>query len=129
MSIIFFDGYCTLCIKMVSLLIKYDRSKNFHFVSIQSEIGQSILAENKLLHTSINSFLLLENGKFYTKSTAVLRITKKLPLYIKWLYILILIPEKIRNYLYEFISNNRYKWFAKNETCMKPPPEISDRFL
>jgi predicted DCC family thiol-disulfide oxidoreductase YuxK len=40
-----------------------------------------------------------------------------------------LIPRFIRDGLYRFIANNRYRWFGKQSQCRVPSPELKDRFL
>jgi predicted DCC family thiol-disulfide oxidoreductase YuxK len=65
----------------------------------------------------------------YTKSSAALRIARKLsklwPLFI----IFIIIPSFIRDGIYDFIAKNRYKWFGKKEQCMIPTPGLREKFL
>jgi predicted DCC family thiol-disulfide oxidoreductase YuxK len=40
-----------------------------------------------------------------------------------------IIPAGIRNYLYDYIAGNRYKWFGKKESCMVPTAELKAKFL
>ena len=75
MRIILFDGECNFCDASVQFIMKRDRG-TFHFASLQSEIGQQ-LVERFQLH-GIDSVVLIENDCAYTKSTAALRIAKRL---------------------------------------------------
>ena len=36
---------------------------------------------------------------------------------------------RLRDMVYSFIANNRYRWFGKNDACFVPTPEIRARFL
>ncbi len=45
------------------------------------------------------------------------------------LYILIVIPPFLRDFVYDIIAKNRYKVFGKRESCMVPTLEQMDRFL
>lgn len=127
--VILFDGVCNLCNSMVQFVIKKDSKKLFQFASLQSAYGQQILQKFKLPTTVLNSFVLLEDGKIYTKSTAALRVAKQLKGLWPLLYGFIIVPTFIRNGVYDFIAKNRYKWFGKQETCWLPTPDLRDRFL
>lgn len=126
--IVLFDGDCNFCDSSVQFIIKRDPDGYFHFTSLQSELGQSLLYKYDVpLH--IDSFILIEGEKAYYKSTAALRISRQLNGAWKLLYVFIIIPAPIRNALYNILARNRYKWFGKKESCMLPPPGIRKRFL
>lgn len=127
--VILFDGVCNLCNASIQRVIKHDPSRRFRFASLQGQLGQQVLDHFTLPATTFNSFLLLENGQLYTKSTAALKVMKYMRggwgiLY----YPLILIPTFIRNFFYDFIARNRYKWFGKQEACWVPTPELKALF-
>ncbi len=127
--IILFDGVCNLCNGAVQLVIKHDREERFLFASLQSAFGQKILHEQQLSVQVFNSFILLENGKVYQKSTAALRVAKYLSGGWGWLYGLIVFPKFFRDWVYNFIARYRYKWFGKKETCWLPSAGLKKRFL
>lgn len=127
--VILFDGVCNLCNGAVQYVIKHDADKLFLFASLQSNFGQQVLAAHKLSNTNFSSFILLKSGKIYQKSTAALLVAKQLQGAISWLYICRVVPTFVRNGIYSFIANNRYKWFGKQETCWLPMPELKSRFL
>ena len=127
--VILFDGVCNLCNSSVQVVIKSDAKKRFQFASLQSAFGQKIMQENGLPLTELNSFILLEGDKIYTKSTAALRVAKRLKGLWPLLYAFIVVPPFIRNWVYDFVSKNRYKWFGKQEACWLPTPELKGRFL
>ena len=126
MRIILFDGECNFCDASVQFIIKRDHGA-FHFASLQSKIGQQ-LVERFQLH-GIDSVVLIENDRAYTKSTAALRITKQL--YRLWplCYLLIVVPKSFRDSMYNLIAKNRYKLFGKKDICMLPSEKDRARFL
>ena len=126
MRIILFDGACNFCDASVQFIMNRDQGA-FHFASLQSEIGQQ-LVERYQLH-GIDSVVLIENDRAYTKSTAALRIAKRL--YRLWplCYVLIVVPRPFRDSLYNLIAKNRYKWFGKKDICMLPSEKDRARFL
>jgi predicted DCC family thiol-disulfide oxidoreductase YuxK len=85
--------------------------------------------QNNFPLEDFDSIILFENNKIYRKSTAVLKISKHLnglwPLY----YIYILFPEFIRDFIYDIIARNRYKWFGKREACIIPDEEVKEKFI
>lgn len=70
-----------------------------------------------------------DSGQLYSKSSAALRIARKLDGQWKALYVFIIIPKFIRDYFYDLIAKNRYKWFGKRDSCRMPTLEIKNRFL
>lgn len=127
--LILFDGVCNLCNSSVQFVIRNDKRKLFHFASLQGETGQGILREFQFPTTGFNSFILIDDGRLYKESGAVLRLLKKLGGIWQLLYVFIIIPPFIRNGMYRFIASNRYRWFGKTESCMLPSPELKARFL
>ena len=128
-SIILFDGVCNLCNAAVQFIIRRDYTNHFLFASLQSEIGKKILAENNLSSNEMSSFILFENGKVYDRSTAVLKVARKLKSSWRFLYIFIVVPKFIRDGIYRIISKNRYQWFGKKKECMIPAPGLKAKFL
>jgi predicted DCC family thiol-disulfide oxidoreductase YuxK len=127
--VILFDGVCNLCNGSVQFVIKHDKKNLFSFASLQSESGQKLLEAYSLPKTEFNSFVLIENGKAYTKSNAALMVAKKLHGPVRFLYGLKIVPAFIRNAVYNLIAKNRYKWFGKKDSCMIPTPSLQTRFL
>ena len=128
-SIILFDGVCNLCNNVVQFVIKHDKKSRFLFGSLQSSEGKKILNEFHFTLSTINSFILIEDNKPYIKSTAALRVAKKLGGLWTLLYGFIIIPKFIRDGIYEVISKNRYRWFGKKDECMIPTKELRTKFL
>lgn len=128
-SIIFFDGVCNLCNNSVKFIIKRDKHKRFLYASLQSDAARDILLQFKIKNSNLDSIILLENGKFYQKSTAILKIAKQLNGLWKLNYGFLIIPKLMRDFIYDIIAKNRYKWFGKRETCMLPTGDMKLRFL
>ena len=127
--IILFDGICNLCNRAVNFIIKRNKKSRIQFAALQTNSGKQLLEQFNLPTQSINSLILIEKGIVYTQSTAVLKICKHLNGLWPLLYGLIIVPKFIRNGIYQLIATNRYQWFGKQEKCMVPSPELSDRFL
>ncbi|MCC7402261.1 MAG: thiol-disulfide oxidoreductase DCC family protein [Chitinophagaceae bacterium] len=127
--VILFDGICNLCNRSVLFIIKRDRKKKFLFASIQGEKGKDLFSKLNLPLNDINSFVLIDKGKAYTRSSGALRVLKELGGKWRLWYACIIVPKFIRDGVYKWIAKNRYKWFGKKETCMTPAADLKERFL
>lgn len=128
-NFVLFDGVCNLCNGFVQFIIRHDKKKKFKFASLQSTFSQQYLQETNQSTTQFTSFIYLRNGKELKQSRAALYVLKDLQSFISLLFILIIIPPFIRNYVYNIIAKNRYKWFGKKEACMVPNENLKARFL
>ena len=127
--ILLFDGVCNLCNFSVRFTIKRDPNFKFLFASLQSAVGQKLLKQFKLPTHEIYTFVLINKNKATMKSTATLEVFKRLKGLWPLLYTFIFIPNPIRDFIYDLIANNRYKWFGKRDQCMVPSSSIEKRFL
>ena len=127
--VILFDGVCNFCDAMVNFVIKQDEKGVFRFAPLQSEAGQKLLQQYNLSTKDFDSFVLIDGGKVYKKSSASLKVMNRLPWIWKPAQIFWIIPAAFRNAIYDFVARNRYKWFGKKEQCMIPTPELRKRFL
>jgi predicted DCC family thiol-disulfide oxidoreductase YuxK len=127
--IILIDGQCNLCHGITRFVIQRDPHQHCKFASIQSEIGQSLMAEGGLDGGALNTFVMIEGGRYYTKSTGALRLARKLSGIWPLAYAFIVVPKFIRNLVYDYIASRRYRWFGHNESCLIPSAETRKRFL
>lgn len=128
-TILLFDGYCNLCHSSVQFVLKHEKKQELYFTSLQSKIGLEILKYYNIDTNSIDSLVLIEKNKAYTKSTAALKLTKHLKGLYSLGYIFIIIPAFVRNWVYDFIAKNRYKWYGKLDSCLIPDENLAKRFL
>lgn len=127
--VLLFDGVCNLCNGVVQFVIKRDPEAKFQFSSLQSNNGQQLLKKFQLPTTDFESFVLVEGDRYYRKSTAALRLAKKLGRGWQLLYAFIIIPAPLRDFIYNLVANNRYKIFGRTDECWIPTPELRARFL
>jgi len=115
-----YDGYCNLCSWLVRFTQRFDRKERIALQPSQSFDGKFDVSIPDQVFTSSVVFI-SPQGKVYVKSRAALRVLKTLGgvWSVSWVLFL-LIPNPIRDFLYNFISKNRYKWFGKRQTCYYP---------
>lgn len=124
-KIILFDGVCNLCNGAVNFVIKRDKKNVFKFATLQSEHAEEFGFDL----TKMDSIILIDGDKNYSKSSAALHIARHLSGAYPLLYAFMILPKFIRDWVYDYIAKNRYKWFGKKESCMIPTPELQDKFL
>lgn len=123
-----------MCNKSVQTILKHDRKGTLRFAALQSDYGQRAIDKHPELK-GVDSMILLEpsdrsgDEKAFARSTAALRIASYLGGFWKLFLIGYVLPRVVRDWLYDFVARNRYKIFGKNESCMLPPPNASERFL
>jgi len=127
--LILFDGVCNFCNGAVQFVLKRDRKKQIRFAPMQSENAKALLDQYGLPVNEFSSFVFIENGKAYTRSTAALRVCRYLRPLWPLCYGAVIIPAFIRNGIYDWIARHRYKWFGVRNECMIPTPEVRSRFL
>jgi predicted DCC family thiol-disulfide oxidoreductase YuxK len=129
-KIILFDGVCNLCDASVHYVIKHDKNDLFRFVAIQSDLGQAILKHIGINQIHIDSVILYEPGvAYYYKSSAALEIAKGLEGIFTLATLFQILPTGVRDFIYDFVAKNRYKWYGKKEACLVPSPELLAKFL
>lgn len=128
-NIIFFDGVCNLCNSSVNFVIDRDPEAKFTFAPLQSDFANDTLKSTNVDSHDLESIIFLSNGKFYSRSRAALEIANKMKGIWPMLYVFIIVPRFVRDFIYNWIAKNRYKWFGKRESCRIPTPELKARFV
>lgn len=127
--IVLFDGVCNLCAGFVQFIVPRDPNGEFHFASLQSEVGQQLLADHGLADHDLDSIVLLEGDDAYVKSAAVIRIADLLGGVYTLARPLGYLPRRLRDRGYDVVAANRYRIFGKKEQCMLPTGDVRARFL
>jgi len=133
--IVFYDGVCGLCNRLVQFLLKRDRNDRLRFASLQSEFAIKVLSRHGIDPRDLDTLHVVENYEepsegVLNRSDAVLRATGELGGL--WSLAAIagsIIPRPLRDLFYRFVARNRYRVFGKSETCMLPEPRHRGKFL
>ena len=129
MKIILFDGLCNLCNGSVQFIIKRDKLGVFKFVSLQSEIGQTLLRQFCFSNKETDSIVYIKEDKCFIQSSAVLNILKDLGGIWRLWFMFMVIPKFLRDFIYIVIAKTRYRIFGKRKDCLFLLENHSDRFL
>ncbi len=128
-KVILFDGVCNLCNSSVNFVIRHDKKGVFKFAPLQSDFGEQALKKYGINTKDTDSIILIDNNKYYIKSSAALHIAKHLSGAYPLLFCFMIVPKFIRNWVYDYVAKNRYKWYGKKESCMIPRPELKKKFI
>lgn len=128
-NILLYDGHCLLCNQTVKFIIRHDPKSKFKFAALNSYCGQLLLEQLDLPLTSTNTVIYICDNRFYTKSTAVLRVLRELTGLWPLLYGLSIIPRFMRDWCYDFVAKHRNLIIKTNNSCLVPTSEIRSRLL
>lgn len=129
-KIVLFDGVCNLCESSIQLIIKNDPKDIFRFVAIQSQLGQEIIQHLKIDTSKTDSIILYEPGiAYYFKAEAALKIAQHMKGFYPMLTVFSFLSDGLKNWVYDYVAKNRYKWYGKKVACMLPTPELKAKFL
>ncbi|MHC5023232.1 MAG: thiol-disulfide oxidoreductase DCC family protein [Planctomycetota bacterium] len=127
--IILFDGVCNLCNRSVQFVIRRDHGPAFRFATLQSERGRGLMTARGLDPDSLESMVLIEDDRAFTRSDAALRIARRLARPWRWLWAFRVVPRGARDFIYGLVARHRYRWFGRRDACMVPSDDLRDRFL
>jgi predicted DCC family thiol-disulfide oxidoreductase YuxK len=127
--VILFDGVCNFCNNVINFVIKRDKAAEIQYAPLQSAKGQLFAKQYNFSAEELKTFVFIEDGKMYTKSTAALRVCRYLGTLWPAMMAFMIVPKFIRNAVYDLVAKNRYKWFGKKDTCMIPTPDVRNRFI
>ena len=128
-GIILFDGECVFCRGSVSFIANRDRAGYFRFGASQTPAGQELLRDHGVDGSNTRSIVLIERGRAYSRSTASLRIAQRLPFPWSMMGVLLLVPQPIRDAIYNLVAAIRHRVAGTVESCDIPPPAIKDRLI
>ncbi len=126
--LIVFDGLCNWCNAWVHFTMARDQGR-FRFATLQSDKGQELLRLLGLPAQDFETFVLLERGAVFTKSTAALRIAKQLSGCWPLFALFGLVPRSLRDRWYDFVARHRYRFMGTAQTCRTPSATERDRFV
>lgn len=134
--VILFDGVCNMCNSAVNLALDWDPSGKLRFAALQSKVGKNLLQAHGRNANDISSIVFVTPKGAYIKSDAILGITQELnplpfvplkPLALVGQYV---VPQILRDAVYDGVANNRYGIMGKRDECrFDADGEFDDRFV
>lgn len=127
-GIILFDGTCAFCERSVRFIATRDGGY-FKFGASQNPEGQALLAKYGTSREATRSLILIEGDEISLRSTAVLKIARRMTAPWRWAAALLLVPRPIRDPVYRVVAAIRHRLAGRSNACEIPPPEIRARLI
>ena len=128
--ILFYDGFCSICLAEVRYILKHTPPANFFFASLNSKFACEFLKEYNIDSATSDTFVYYDRGNIFLRSEAVFQLSGLIQGKLaNAIYLFRFLPRKFTDLVYRFIAANRYKWKKKLEECPLPPQKHRFRFL
>ena len=130
-ELVFFDGHCGLCHRLVRFVLAEDREKLFVFSTLQGEKIKALLDEATRARLPDSVVVRDSQGRVLVKSAAVVHVYDRLGGIWRVVALLLhLIPTALRDLGYDLVAKVRHQIFARPvESCPVVPPALKDRFV
>ena len=132
--LILYDGVCGLCNRSVGQILPRDPKGFFHFASLQSELGRSLLVRYGRNPDLLDTIYVLvdyrsQSPRVLSRARAALFVIARLESPWRFLRIFEVLPTFLLDASYSLIARNRYRLFGKHDTCLMPNANYASRFL
>ena len=101
----------------------------FKFGASQNPEGRALLSRYGTTREAAKSIILIEDDTIYLRSTAVLRIARRMTSPWSWAAIFLAVPVPIRDLVYRIVAAIRMRLAGESNACAVPPAEIRDRLV
>ena len=126
-AVILFDGTCAFCEGAVKFIARRDPAGYFKYGASQLPTAAALLAPHGIDRETARSIVLIEAGQIYLRSTASLRIARRLPFPWSLAGALLVVPRPLRDAVYRVVAAVRQRLAGSSNACEVPPPEIRQR--
>ena len=110
-----FDGHCVLCSTGVAFIMRHDRRSRIRFLSAQTPLGEQIYRRlNKPLD---DSYIFIDPNGVHMKTDGWFRVASAMGGLWNLLAVFRLIPRPLRDWAYDILARNRYRWFGTSDQC------------
>lgn len=125
--VLFFDGVCNLCNRLVDFVLAEDHAGAFRLASLQ---GRAASARRISSPDGGDTVVLLVSDRALVRSDAIVALLAGLGgpwRVLSWL--LARLPRALRDAGYRAVASRRYRWFGKRDGCRIPTEAERDRIL
>lgn len=128
--ILFYDGDCGFCNSSVRFVLRHEKSHGLLFAPVQGETARESLKDSGLpADIGDKSIIFMEDGRFYVRSLAALRVMRSMGGAWAWLAGLMgIVPTVLADAVYDLIARFRAK-LPHGDSCELLPAEQRVRFL
>jgi predicted DCC family thiol-disulfide oxidoreductase YuxK len=130
-DVIFYDGVCGFCDRLVQFVLVRDRPGHFRFAQLQGALAARELPGRGGRPDDLDTVCVLTaDGRLLVRSRAVLYVMRRLgggwPVLATLLRV---VPPFLADRVYGLVARVRYRLFGKFDTCRVPSAAERERFL
>ncbi|RYD41844.1 MAG: DUF393 domain-containing protein [Verrucomicrobiaceae bacterium] len=126
--VLFFDGDCAFCSKGVRKVFQLDPRGRVSFAPLQGKLAAEMGFTCHAARQGGTMILLRESdGKIFRKSDALIELARVLGGWWRLTRIARFIPKPLRDTVYSWMADNRYRFMGKSDSCQLPDPELARR--
>jgi len=126
--LLFFDGDCAFCSRSVRQVFRLDKRKRIFYTPLQGKLSHELGYADLAAEKGGTMVVIRESdGKAFTRSDAWIEVARALGGWWNLLLVTLLVPKFLRDWVYNLVANNRYRFLGKNATCDLPDPELMKR--
>lgn len=118
-----------MCNGWVRRIVRWDKKKQFSFSPLEGETAKKVLTPLLPGYIEENTIVFYDEGEVLLRSDAALRIMRILGLPFSLLLPGYFIPKGIRDGIYRWVANRRYRYGERYDACPLPPIAWRDRFI
>lgn len=126
-NIILYDGDCGLCNRSVQFVLKYERSPQIKFSTLQSSFSKDLFTKNNYPQPDLTTFYFFTDNQLYKKSRAAFKVIPFLKWYWQPLRLFSILPIPFTDFIYDFIARHRKR--IGGTFCIFPSAENRKRFI
>jgi predicted DCC family thiol-disulfide oxidoreductase YuxK len=127
-DVILYDGVCVFCSRWVRFVAARDADRRFRFTAIQSSYGRRLAQAFDINPEDPDTNAVVHDGIACFKSDAALMVLSHLPGW-GWLRVFRLVPNPLRDAVYNLVARNRYRIFGRYEACFLGDARFRDRVM
>ncbi len=132
--VLFFDGVCGFCDRLVRFLLDHDRAARFRFAPLQGETARRELARFCRDAGDVDTVYVLADAHragelLYWRSRAILFVLGELGWPWRAARIAACLPTSILDAAYDAFARVRYRVFGRLDRCRVPRVEERGRFI
>ena len=126
-KILFFDGICVMCNRLIRFVLKHDKNGKVKFTTLQGETAQRYLPPH--LSTDLKSVVYIDELGIHTESDAIIMLFIAMGGFLGSARCLRIFPKTLRDIVYRWIARNRYRLFGTTNNCQLLSPQEKLRIL
>ncbi len=132
-QILLYDGTCGFCAASVQFILRHERQRSLGFAPLQGRFAAEIKGRHPELE-GVDSMVWIEGAgtpreSVLVRSRAVLRAASYLGRHWNIAQIGRVLPDSMRDSIYDFIARHRHKVIRGPAMCYVPPPAVRSRFF